>query len=65
MKTFSAKYKGNGLVELPAGVHLAKDVQVLVIVPEPEDREEALWARLAEEQFLAGCSEADAVYDNL
>ena len=37
MKTFSARYRGNRLVELIADIHLAEDAKVLVIVPEPED----------------------------
>jgi hypothetical protein len=36
-----------------------------VIVVLPENWEEADWRRLAAEQFLAGYSDIDAIYDSL
>ena len=65
MKTFSARYRGNRLVKLIADVHLAEDAKALVIVPEPEDAEEAMWSNLTAAQFLEDYSEADSVYDGL
>ena len=65
MKTFSARYRGNRLVELLADAQIAEDAAVLVIVPEPEDEEDTIWSNLTAEQFLAGYSQADEVYDNL
>jgi len=41
-------------------------VRVIVLVPEPTDVEEqAAWSRLTAEQFLAGYSEADSIYDRI
>ena len=41
-------------------------VRVIVLVSEPTDMEEqAAWSQLTAEQFFAGYSEADAIYDRL
>ena len=41
-------------------------VRVIILVPEPTDAEEqTAWSRLTAEQFLAGYSEADSVYDRV
>ena len=41
-------------------------VRVIILVPEPTDAEEqAAWSRLTAEQFLAGYSEADSIYDRI
>jgi len=41
-------------------------IRVIVLVPEPTDLEEqAAWSSLTAEQFLAGYSEADAIYDQM
>ena len=41
-------------------------VRVIILVPEPTDAEEQVaWSRLTEEQFLAGYSEADSIYDRI
>jgi hypothetical protein len=39
MKTLSAIYKGNRVIELFEDVDLPKDVAVLVVIPEQEDEE--------------------------
>ena len=67
MKTVSARYRGNRLVELNTDIPLAEDAPVLVIIPGPEDAPEAEsgWPQLTASQFLAGYAEADAVYDSL
>jgi len=40
--------------------------RVIILVPEPTDAEErAAWSQLTAEQFLAGYSEADAIYDRI
>ena len=41
MKTFSAVYKGDRVVQLLEDVDLPEDVQVLVVVPEQEDERES------------------------
>ena len=40
MKTFSAVYKGDRLVELLEDIDLPEDIEVLVIIPGQEDEEE-------------------------
>jgi len=41
-------------------------VRVIVLVSEPTDTEEKVaWSQLTTEQFFAGYSEADAIYDRL
>jgi hypothetical protein len=41
-------------------------VRVIILTPEPTDAEEqAAWSRLTEEQFFAGYSEADSIYDRI
>lgn len=37
MKTLSAVYKGNRIIELHEDIDLPSDVEVLVIIPEPDD----------------------------
>lgn len=37
MKTLSAKYKGNRLVELLEDINLPEDMEVLVVVPEQDE----------------------------
>lgn len=39
-------------------------VRMIILIPDLTDTEEQLaWSRLAEEQFFAGYSEADSIYD--
>lgn len=41
-------------------------IRVIILISEPTDADEqAAWSRLTAEQFLAGYSEADAIYDKL
>jgi len=56
MKTFSAVYKGDRVVELLEDIDLPKDVEVLVVIPEQEDERE-LRSQLQ--------SAAEAVFANL
>jgi hypothetical protein len=45
---------------------LAEAVCVIVLISEPtEAGEQAAWSRLTAEQFFAGYSEADAIYDGI
>ncbi len=67
---FAGEVLANGQLKLPelalaqlAGHHA---VRVIVLVQDlPEAEEEAEWQAMAAEQFLAGYSEADAIYDTL
>ena len=65
MKTFSATYKGNRLLELSVDVTLDEDSEVLVMIPESTDTEEPAWALLMAQEFADGYAEADSVYDTL
>jgi hypothetical protein len=41
-------------------------VRIILLVSEPTDVEEqAAWSQLTSEQFLAGYSEADTIYDRI
>jgi len=41
-------------------------VRVIILISEPQDLEEQLyWSRLTAEQFFAGYSETDAIYDRI
>jgi len=41
-------------------------VRVIILLNEPTEKEdEEVWARFTAEQFFAGYSEADAVYDEI
>jgi hypothetical protein len=67
---FPIKVMPEGTVQLP-GTLLAllphdRVVRVIILVNEPGDQEEkAAWSRLTTEQFFAGYSTADAVYDGI
>ena len=64
MKTYLAKYSGNRMVELSEELRLPEGAEVLVVIPDWED-EEADWAHLTAEQFLAGYDKADSIYDRI
>ena len=59
-----------GRVELPDALREVfahgEVIRVIILVPEPTDSEEdAAWSHLTAEQFLAGYSDADSVYDRI
>ena len=66
---FAGEVMADGQLKLPesASAQLAGHhaVKVIVLVQDTLDEEEAEWRAMAAEQFLAGYSEADAVYDTL
>ncbi|WP_035992099.1 hypothetical protein [Leptolyngbya sp. KIOST-1] len=67
---FAGEVMADGQLKLPesALVQLAghRAVRVIVLVQDPsEDEEAAEWNTMAAEQFLAGYSKADAIYDTL
>jgi hypothetical protein len=53
-------------LKVPAAVaaQIPKEGNVRVIILLPDD-EDADWRRLAADQFLAGYTEADAIYDSI
>jgi hypothetical protein len=63
-----AKTTPDGNIELPEAlrrlVQASKSARVLVLIPDPNDADEqSAWERLTADQFCAGYSAADAVYD--
>ena len=65
---FPAKVTREGRLEIPAPIRerlqAEQAVRVIVLVYEPNEvSEQADWERLTAEQFLAGYSDADAIYD--
>ncbi len=66
---FAGEIMADGQLKLPesALVQLAGHcARVIVLVPEELDQEESTeWRAMAAEQFLAGYSEANAIYDAL
>lgn len=67
---FPIKVTPDGKLELPGALlKLLPDnqvVRVIILISESTDKEEqAAWSRLTVEQFFAGYSEADAVYDRI
>ena len=62
------KVTAEGKIELPdallAVLPHGQTVRAIFLGSEPADEEEnSAWSRLAAAQFLAGCSEADSIYD--
>jgi len=64
------KVTPEGKLELPetllALLPREQVVRVIILVPDPTDSEEhTMWSRLTTEQFFAGYSEADSIYDRV
>ena len=67
---FTCKVTSKGKLELPEALTkflpANQVVRVIVLLNEPtESEDEEAWTRLTAEQFFAGYSEADTVYDEL
>jgi hypothetical protein len=67
---FPVKVTSDGKLALPdTFLKLLPDnqvVRIVLLVSEPTDVEEqAAWSQLTAEQFLAGYSEADTIYDRI
>ena len=66
---FQTRVTSDGKIELPDAffeeLQRMQEVRVIVLISEPTDAqyEEHAWARLTAEQFLAGYSDTDAIYD--
>lgn len=72
MKAYEASIRvtREGQLELPDEIaeHLKPGMaaRLLLLIEEAEDQTEAkAWLALSQEQFLAGYSDADAIYDSL
>jgi len=67
---FPVKVESNGTLTLPEALFglLPTDgvVRIIILVSEPTDVEEqSVWSQLAAEQFLAGYSQEDSIYDRI
>jgi len=67
---FPTKVTPDGKLELPDKLlKLLSDnqiVRVIILISEPTDiGEQSAWFRLTAEQFFAGYSEADSIYDKV
>jgi mRNA interferase MazF len=67
---FPVKVTTEGKLELPEDfltlLPREQVVRAIILIPEPTDSEEQdMWSRLTAEQFLAGYSEADSIYDRI
>ncbi len=66
---FPTKVTSDGKLELPDALlrllPTDQTIRVIVLVSEAASTEEALWSRLTAEQFFAGYSETDAIYDRI
>jgi len=66
---FPTKVTSDGNLRLPDALTRAlphdQSIRVILLVNDSEEDEEAGWARLAAQQFFAGYSEADSVYDRM
>jgi hypothetical protein len=68
---FQTKITSDGKIDVPGSffkeLKCKQVVRVIVLISEPTEviSEEQLWTRLTEEQFIAGYSDADAVYDQV
>ena len=65
---FPGKITADGQLDIPAGfseqLPRGQEIRVLLLVPETAE-DPSIWARLTAEQFLAGYSDADGLYDRL
>jgi hypothetical protein len=68
---FQTKITTDGKIDMPVSffkeLKRKQVVRVIVLISEPTEvsSDEGQWTRLTEEQFLAGYTDADAVYDQL
>jgi len=65
---FPVKITPDGKIELPDKLSklLPSNQTVIILINEQTDIDEQInWSRMTAEQFLAGYSEADAIYDRL
>ena len=66
---FPTQISPEGTLELPNHLleRVPKDqaVRVIILISEPTEDENVAWSRLSAEQFLAGYTDADAIYDEM
>ncbi len=64
-----AKVTSDGQLDIPSvfaeRLPRGQVVRLLVLIDESADDKDAAWSRLTAEQFLAGYSETDSIYDTL
>jgi hypothetical protein len=66
---FQAQLSPDHTLAVPANVaqeiQAEQSVHVVLLLPEEENGGDQSWASLSAEQFLAGYSDSDAIYDQL
>lgn len=67
---FPAKVTSEGILDIPSALTemlpRGQVIRVIILISEPTDvDEQRAWSRLTAEQFLAGYSETDVIYDEL
>jgi len=66
---FPTKVTPDGKLELPATLLKLlpgnQVVRIIILLSEPTDEDQAAWSHLTAQQFFAGYSEADAIYDRI
>ena len=64
---FLGQIDANNAIEVPpeiaAQIQYGEALRVIVLIPETNDDQD--WSQLTADQFLAGYSEGDSIYDNL
>jgi len=66
---FPAEVNADGKVNLPEIIlkRIPNDqtIRVIIFISEADDEEKQMWSKVTAEQFLAGYSESDSIYDTL
>lgn len=67
---FLAQPTPEGKLQLPEAISQVlstnQTIKVILLIDEPEDSSEKIdWSQFTAEQFLAGYSKADAIYDQI
>ncbi|MEK7396615.1 MAG: hypothetical protein AAB116_06730 [Candidatus Poribacteria bacterium] len=66
---FSAEINADGKIKLPEIIlkRIPNDqtIRVIIFISETTDEEKQMWSEMTAEQFLAGYSESDNIYDTL
>ena len=66
---FPAEVNADGKIRLPEIIlkRIPNDqtIRVIIFISEADDEEKQMWSKVTAEQFLAGYSESDSIYDTL
>jgi hypothetical protein len=66
---FPAEVNADGKINLPEIIlkRIPNDqtIRVIIFISETDDEENQIWSKITAEQFLAGYSESDSIYDKV